>query len=84
MSAYLLNGTIHVLAALLWLGGMFFLAAVGAPVLRKVEPPSLGADLFRQLGEQFRLVGWIATGALNRSTEIRPARSPARSGGAAA
>ena len=64
MSVYLLNVTIHVLAALLWLGGMFFLAAVGAPVLRKVEPPSLRADLFRQLGEQFRLVGWIAIGVL--------------------
>ncbi|HUF51282.1 MAG TPA: DUF4149 domain-containing protein [Longimicrobiales bacterium] len=68
---YFLNVTTHVLAALLWLGGMFFLAAVGAPVLRKVEPPELRAALFRQLGEQFRVVGWIAiavllvTGVLN-------------------
>lgn len=59
------------LAALLWLGGMFFLAAVGAPVLRKVEPATLRAELFRQLGERFRTVGWIAiavllvTGAVN-------------------
>lgn len=68
---YFLNVTIHVLASLLWLGGMFFLAAVGAPVLRGVEPPALRADLFRQLGEQFRRVGWVAiavligTGVLN-------------------
>jgi copper resistance protein D len=68
---YYLNVTVHVLAAMLWLGGMFFLAAVGAPVLRRVEPPSLRADLFRQLGEQFRLVGWgaiavlVATGIVN-------------------
>jgi len=68
---YWVNVTIHVLAALLWLGGMFFLAVVGAPVLRRVEPPELRASLFRSLGEQFRRVGWItiavliATGVLN-------------------
>ena len=71
MSVYIINVTIHVFAALFWLGGMFFLAAVGAPVLRRVEPAELRASLFRQLGEQFRVVGWIAialllvTGVLN-------------------
>lgn len=70
-SWYYLNVTIHVLAAMLWLGGMFFLAAVGAPVLRSVEPAALRADLFRRLGEQFRKVGWwsiavlIVTGIFN-------------------
>jgi copper resistance protein D len=64
MSLYHLNVSIHLLAALLWLGGMFFLAAVGAPVLRKVEPPELRAQLFRQLGEQFRTAGWIAIAVL--------------------
>ena len=57
---YYVNVTLHVVAALLWLGGMFFLAAVGAPVLRHVEPPALRAELFRVLGEQFRRVGWGA------------------------
>lgn len=64
MSLYFINVTIHVFAALLWLGGMFFLAAVGAPVLRRVEPPALRAELFRKLGAQFRLVGWIAIAVL--------------------
>lgn len=70
-TAYWINVTVHVLAAMLWLGGMFFLAAVGAPVLRAVEPPSLRAELFRRLGERFRGVGWgaigvlVATGVLN-------------------
>jgi uncharacterized membrane protein len=68
---YYLNVTLHVLAAMLWLGGMFFLAAVGAPVLRKVEPQELRARLFAALGERFRVVGWwaiavlIVTGVLN-------------------
>jgi uncharacterized membrane protein len=64
VTLYHINVTIHVLAALLWLGGMFFLALVGAPVLRKVEPPELRAQLFRSLGERFRTVGWIAIGVL--------------------
>lgn len=68
---YYLNVTIHVLAALFWLGGLFFLAAVGAPVLRAVEPPALRAELFRRLGERARVAGWLAivtllvTGVLN-------------------
>lgn len=61
---YFLSVTLHVLAALLWLGGMFFLAVVGAPVLRAVEPAALRADLFRRLGERFRTVGWICIGVL--------------------
>ena len=63
-SLYLVNVTIHLLAALLWLGGMFFLGAVGAPVLRSVEPPELRKQLFHELGLRFRTVGWIAIGVL--------------------
>lgn len=62
--AYFLNVSIHLLAALLWLGGMFFLAVVGAPVLREVDPPSLRARLFQRLGERFRSVGWWSIGVL--------------------
>jgi uncharacterized membrane protein len=63
-SLYYLNITVHVLAALVWLGGMFFLALVGAPVLRSVENPELRQRLFDQLGYRFRSVGWIALGVL--------------------
>jgi uncharacterized membrane protein len=64
VSLYFVNVTIHVLAALLWLGGVFFLAVVGAPVLRKVEPAELRAQLFRRLGVRFRSLGWLAIGVL--------------------
>jgi putative copper resistance protein D len=60
MSLYYVNVTVHVFAALFWLGGMFFLAAVGAPVLRKVEPAALRASLFEALGRAFRTSGWVA------------------------
>ncbi|MEX0912255.1 MAG: DUF4149 domain-containing protein [Gemmatimonadota bacterium] len=52
------------MAALLWLGGMFFLGLVGAPVLRHVEPPELRSMLFTRLGERFRVVGWWAIAVL--------------------
>ena len=72
MSAfYWLSVTLHVLAAFVWLGGMLFLGAVGAPVLRDVEPPALRQRLFQALGERFRTVGWamiatlVVTGVAN-------------------
>jgi uncharacterized membrane protein len=61
---YYINVTIHVLAAMLWLGGMFFLGVVGAPVLRAVEPPALRQRLFQQLGMRARALGWWAIGIL--------------------
>lgn len=61
---YFLSVTLHVLAALLWLGGMFFLAVVGGPALRELEDPALRARLFHRLGERFRRVGWIAIAVL--------------------
>lgn len=61
---YYANVTIHVLAAMLWLGGMFFLGVVGAPVLRGIEPASLRQRLFHELGSRFRRVGWIAIAVL--------------------
>jgi uncharacterized membrane protein len=70
-SLYYINVTIHVLAAMLWLGGMFFLGVVGAPVLRAVEPPALRQRLFQQLGMRARGLGWwaiailLVTGTLN-------------------
>jgi uncharacterized membrane protein len=70
-AAYWISVTVHLLAAVFWLGGMFFLGIVGAPVLRAVEPDSLRQRLFQALGARFRVIGWltiailIATGLLN-------------------
>lgn len=61
---YYVNVTVHVLAAMFWLGGMLFLGLVGAPVVRGVEPPELRQRLFHQLGLRFRRVGWWAIAAL--------------------
>jgi uncharacterized membrane protein len=61
---YYLNVTVHIVAAMLWLGGMFFLGVVGAPVLRALEPPALRQRVFQELGLRFRRVGWIAIAVL--------------------
>lgn len=72
-SLHFLNLALHVLAAITWLGGMFFFALVGAPVLRTVEPASLRSALFQALGRRFRWIGWalvailLATGTVNLS-----------------
>jgi uncharacterized membrane protein len=55
---------IHVLAAMLWLGGMLFFGIVGAPALRAIEPPALRQRLFQELGRRFRTVGWTAVATL--------------------
>jgi putative copper resistance protein D len=69
--AYYLNVSLHLLAALVWLGGIFFLALVGAPVLRAIGDNAMRQRLFEQLGRRFRTLGWVAltvlvvTGVLN-------------------
>jgi uncharacterized membrane protein len=68
---YLANVTVHILAAMFWLGGMFFLGLVGAPTLRAIEPAAVRQRIFHQLGVRFRAAGWWAiailliTGVLN-------------------
>lgn len=61
---YLINVTVHVLSAMFWLGGMFFLGVIGAPVLRAIEPASLRQTLFNELGVRFRMAGWISIAIL--------------------
>jgi len=55
--------TLHLLAATVWLGGMFFFA-IAAPVLRRIQDEGVRAALFDSLGRRFRLVGWICVGVL--------------------
>lgn len=49
---------LHLLAAVTWIGGNIFLAAVG-PYLRALSP-SQGSQLLRAMGLRFRDLSWIA------------------------
>jgi len=55
--------TVHVLAAIVWLGGMLFFALI-APILRDIQDDTFRANLFDQLGRRFRTVGWLCIGTL--------------------
>ncbi|MDR7447343.1 MAG: DUF4149 domain-containing protein, partial [Armatimonadota bacterium] len=67
---YHLSVFLHVLSAVVWVGGMLFLALVAVPVLRGL-PDRPRADLVARMGERFRPVAWtcivvlLVTGILN-------------------
>jgi putative copper resistance protein D len=62
-TVYHLLVTLHLLAAVVWLGGMIFFALI-APILREVEDEAFRARLFDRLGRRFRSVGWICIAGL--------------------
>lgn len=55
---------IHVLAAVVWIGGMLFVALVLVPAVRALNDPPLRARLFHEAGVRFRTVAWIALALL--------------------
>jgi putative copper resistance protein D len=71
MSLHTLSVFFHVLAAVVWAGGMLFLGPIAAPALRGLEPPEARARAFLAVGRRFRPVGWaciavlVATGFTN-------------------
>lgn len=60
---YQLNVFVHILSALVWVGGMFFVALVVVPVTRPLAPTQRGA-LLDAVGRRFRLIGWICIALL--------------------
>jgi len=64
---------LHILAAIVWIGGMVFLGAVLIPVLRRSRSSSPGqyTELIHRTGTRFRNVGWacllilVLTGLVN-------------------
>ncbi|MBI4219586.1 MAG: CopD family protein [Chloroflexi bacterium] len=62
---YQLAVFVHLLAAVIWVGGMVFLALVLVPVTRGFrEPPGFPAQLLSAAARRFRAVGWISLGVL--------------------
>ncbi len=54
---------VHILAAMIWVGGMLFLALVLVPVLRR-ETAQARAAMMTVVGERFRTVGWVMIATL--------------------
>lgn len=69
MSVYGVCMVLHLAAAFLWLGHMFFWSLFSGPVLKSVDPPATGSRL-RELSLRSGGLGWpalavlIATGAV--------------------
>lgn len=60
---YQLSVYIHILSAIVWIGGMFFLTLVGVPALRPLPAVERGR-LLGLLAFRFRTVGWVSLGLL--------------------
>ncbi len=56
---YYASVTLHVFSALLWVGGMLFLALVVVPALRRDPDRSTVARLLRAAAERYRRWGWV-------------------------
>lgn len=55
---YLTSVWLHIIAATVWIGGIFFVVLVVVPWLRSGAAEDAGTFL-RETGERFRFVGWI-------------------------
>jgi putative copper resistance protein D len=58
-AAYLVSVWVHVVAAMVWVGGMVFFAVVLVPLSRSPEFRDRAPALLRLSGERFRLLGWV-------------------------
>jgi putative copper resistance protein D len=56
---YLLSVWVHILSAMIWVGGMFFLVLVNLPILKKPPFDKLLIEFLLKTGERFRIVGWV-------------------------
>jgi len=63
VEVYVASVWLHIVSAMLWLGGMLFLTVVLVPVLKGVDP-SLRGRLVDAVGVRFRMAGWICLGLL--------------------
>lgn len=55
---------LHLLAAIIWLGGMIFTAFLLNPILRARLAPEVRLPLIRAVGLRFKYVEWICLGVL--------------------
>ncbi len=57
---YFISIYLHILSALIWLGGMLFLVLIVAPMLRQPDYKEAAGRILEEAGERFRTWGWIA------------------------
>ena len=63
-TVYLVSVWVHILAAIVWIGGMFFLVLVVVPWLRGARQRFDVSSFLNETGTRFRTIGWICFGIL--------------------
>lgn len=58
MNLYLISVFLHILSAMLWIGGMLFLILVVTPFLKQSDRMS-SAQFYRNAGQRFRKIAWM-------------------------
>lgn len=51
---------LHLMAAIIWVGGTLFAAFVLTPIVREDLPPQVRYPLFKKIGQRFSRIGWAA------------------------
>ena len=59
---YLLSVWIHVISAIVWIGGSVFLALILVPAMRQSEHRGVAASIVSWTGRRLRTIGWICFG----------------------
>ncbi len=73
---YFISIYLHILSAMIWLGGMLFLVLIIAPMLRHPNYQQVAGRILEEAGERFRFWGWIClttfflTGLYNASYRL--------------
>lgn len=58
---YLLSVFLHILSAMLWIGGMLFLILIVTPFLKQSDRMD-SATFYRNAGQRFRKIAWMGFG----------------------
>ena len=59
---YLLSVWVHVISAIVWIGGSVFLALILVPAMRQTEHRGVAASIVSWTGRRLRTIGWICFG----------------------
>lgn len=55
---------LHLMAAIIWIGGMIFAAIILQPVMRKSLTPEVRMPIYHDIGKRFKLIQLICLGVL--------------------
>lgn len=59
---YLLSVWVHVISAIVWIGGSVFLALILVPAMRQSEHRGVAASIVSWTGRRLRTIGWVCFG----------------------